>query len=75
MANNSKILPDEEEPKGNEAQKPSEPPKSKEVDPSVTPGSYAIVTEGSGQRRVFAVFNGTVKILPVSALGGAFELK
>ena len=58
-----------------EAPKTSELPKSKEVDPSTTPGNYAIVTEGNGQRRVFAVFNGTVKILPVSALGGAFELK
>ena len=58
-----------------ETPKTSGQPKSKGIDPSATPGNYAIVTEGSGQRRVFAVFNGTVKILPVSALGGAFELK
>ena len=58
-----------------EATKAGELPKSKEVDPAATPGNYAIVTEGSGQRRVFAVFSGTVKILPISALGGAFELK
>lgn len=46
-----------------------------QVNPAQTPGNYAIVTESGGQRRIFAVFNGTVQIVPMSALGGAFELK
>ena len=75
MTENGKTLSKHEVQKDSEALNRSEPPKSKEVDPSATPGNYAIVTESNGQRRVFAVFNGTVKILPASALGGAFELK
>lgn len=56
-----------------EGKTPAEQPKP--IDPSKAPGNYAIVTESGGQRRVFAVFHGTVQIVPASALGGAFELK
>lgn len=51
-------------------QKTAEP-----LNPASTPGNYAIVTESGGQRRVFAVFNGTIQITTFDALGGAFELK
>ena len=46
------------------------------IDPSKVSGNYVIMTESAGnQRRIFSVFNGTVKILPISSLAGAFELK
>ncbi len=56
------------------APKPSEK-QSTLIDPAKVPGNYAIITESGNQRRIFGVFNGTVRIVSVSALGGAFELK
>lgn len=47
----------------------------KPIDPSQTVGNYLILTRSENQIKEFAVFNGTVKILPISALGGAYELK
>ncbi len=52
------------------------PEAKKVIDPTKVKGNYVILTEPEeGPRRAFTVFNGTVKVIDVNALSGAFELK
>lgn len=45
------------------------------IDASKVTGSYLILTRSGNQIKKFAVFNGTISILPIDVLGGAYELK